>query len=201
MKLAHRAINIIAFLFLSNFASAGLISSVVGDKDCFGTLDACVEDGSTWLAGGWAAVTAEADDPLFTDRLISTAETQSWNHSFSAAAYSSAFLDIRTVGIADIAGPIDVFVDGVLAGSMPLDGFGHILVETFTFGFNASLLSDGFATVSFTPASSSDAWAIDYSEIRAETASVPEPGSLALLGLGLAAIGLSRKRRDIKVSF
>ena len=184
----------IIFSCMSVFASAGLLTSVVGDKDCFGTLDACIEDGSAWLTGGWGAVTAEVDDPLFTDRVINTGATQSWDHGFSAGTYSSAFLDIRTAGMADIAGPIDVFVDGILAGSMPLDGFGHIIVETFSFGFDASLLSDGLATVSFTPASSGDSWAIDYSEIRAVTSSIPEPGSFALLGLGLACLGFSRQK-------
>ena len=166
--------------------------SLYGDKDCFGTGGACVEDSVTWLPGGWGSVTATVSDPAFTDRESFSGgflgATATWTHTFAAGSYTGGLLSIRTAGIADINGPYDVYVDGVLVGSMPLDGFGHILVETFTFAVSSALLADGSATVSF-DTGSGDSWAVDYSEITADVgAGVPAPGTLALVGLGLLAM-------------
>ena len=185
--------GIIATWLFSSSAYAVTVTSLYGDKDCFGTGGSCVEDGVTWVAGLWGGIVADASDPIWTDRHYFSGETATWTHTLAAGTYTSASLSFLTAGIADIAGPYDVFVDGVLVGQMPYDGPGHILPETFTFGFDASLLSDGMATVSFTT-DSGDSWAVDYAEIIAE-ADVPEPAILALMGLGLVGIGFSRRKR------
>lgn len=169
-------------------AQASAVTSLVGDKDCFGTGGVCTE--GVWLPGGWS-IFSTGSDPAFTDRVINTSATQSWTHSLTAGSYSSATLTFRTAGIADITGPYTIYVDGTAVGALPLDGYGHIEVQTFSFAINPLLLADGLATVSFTP-NSSDSWAIDYAEIVA-TGSVPEPTSMALVALGL--IGLAGKSR------
>ncbi|MFV0513110.1 MAG: hypothetical protein ACK5MY_05690 [Jhaorihella sp.] len=174
-------------------AASAAVLDLIGDKDCFGAGGACTE-GAT-LPGGWGAVTQGGGDPAFTDIHTSSGGTTSWTHSFGAGTYTGGMLSIRTAGIADIAGPYDVLVDGVSVGMMPFDGFGHILVETFTFAVGAALLADGMATVSFDSVSG-DSWAIDYSELTADMAAIPVPASLPLLGgalFGLIAFGRRRK--------
>lgn len=173
-------------------ASAAPLSSLLGDKDCFGTGGVCTE--GDWLPGGWS-LSATGSDPSFTDRVLNTSATQSWTHNVVAGNYASAILTFRTAGIADIAGPYDIFADGVVVGSLPLDGFGHIIVETFSFALDPTMLLDGLVNISFTP-NESDSWAIDYSEIVYDGAEVPEPESLLLVGLGL--LGLVGARRKLR---
>lgn len=183
----------LAFALPMAAAQATPVTSLVGDKDCFGTSGVCTE--GVWLPGGWS-IFATGTDPSFTDRVMNTSATQSWTHSLAAGAYSSATLSFRTAGIADITGPYTVYVDGFAVGVLPLDGYGHIEVQTFSFNINPLLLADGLATVSFT-ANSSDSWAIDYSEIVANSA-VPEPTSMALVGLGLLGLAGKSRRKAVK---
>lgn len=165
-----------------------------GDKDCFGTGGACVEDGVTW-ALSWGEESADASDPIWTDRTYSSGETASWTHTFTAGAYTSAFLTFRTAGIADISGPYDVIVDGEVVGQMPYDGYGHILAKTFSFAIDSSYLLDGILEVSFSTVSG-DWWALDYAEITASP--VPVPGAIFLFGPALLGlVGLGRKRKAL----
>lgn len=188
----------VAFFLLMPAASFAAID-LLGDEDCFGTNDVCLEDGSTWLPGGWAAVTSTVDDPPFTDTQISDGAIVSFTHTLSPGSYSNTSFEMRTLGIADIAGPYDVLIDGVVVGQMPLDGFGHILVETFVFPFDPALLSDGSVTVSFDP-EPGDSWAIDYSKITygdGEATPVPTLSQWALIVLTMlmAAFGYLRLGR------
>jgi len=181
---------LLAALAIPLIAQAGSIS-LVGDKDCFGTNGVCVEDGSTWLPGGWGSV-VNVGDAYPTDTGMATGSLVSWTHTFAPGGYFGAMVTMRTAGFADIAGPYTLFADGASVGAFPIDGTGHILVETFSFSLTDAMVADGSVTFSFTPGSG-DFWAFDYIEITADTGTVPVPGTLALAGLGLLGLGLRRR--------
>lgn len=174
-------------------AASAAVVDLVGDKDCFGTGDVCAEGVAPFP---YTDVTPGVGDVAPFDHWNITSSTQSWTHSYAAGAYSSASLALRTIGIGDVAGPYDVFVDGTKVGEIPYDGFGHLIIETFTFSGAGvmALLNDGSATVSFTP-SSTDGWSIDYSELTLNMSAIPVPASLPLLGGALLFGGWVARRR------
>ena len=179
-----------ATLALPLAAGASSIS-LFGDKDCFGSGGACTEGVNL---AHWGVVSTGGADPAPTDQRISTGLPVSWTQTFAPGSYADALVTLRTAGIADIAGPYTLFADGVALGVMPLDGFGHRQVESFSFAVDGALLADGSVDFSFTP-SSGDLFAIDYAEITGRSVSaVSAPGTLALAGLALAAL-LGRRRR------
>ncbi len=185
---------LLAALAFTNTVNATVITDLYGDKDCFGTNAICTE--GVTVPGGYSAVTSEPSDPTWTDTWTSGG-SPTWSHSIAAGSYSTASISISTAGIADIAGPYSVFVDSVLVGSMPKDDFGHVLVELFTFAFDAALLADGLAQVSFSSIDTGDGWAIDYAELIATTSDspVPAPTPLALLVLGMVSLRLTRHNK------
>ena len=175
-------------------AAAASLTDLEGDKDCFGTGGACVEDGVTWVPGLWGAEAQDATDPADMD-VLKTGGTGTWTHSFAPGAYTNASVSFLTAGIGDIRGPYDVFADGTRIGEIPFDGGGgHILAETFTFAVPDGLLTDGSLTISFT-AVSPDAWAVDYSELTARMNVIPLPAAGALMLGALAALGAAGRRR------
>jgi hypothetical protein len=176
-------------------ASAAALTDLEGDKDCFGTGGACIEDGVTWVPGLWGAEMQDASDPADMD-IFRSGGTGTWTHTFAPGAYTNASLSFLTAGIGDIGGPYDVFADGTKIGEIPFDGgTGHILAETFTFAVPVGLLADGSLTVSFAVTTSTDAWAVDYSELTADMDVIPLPAAGALMLGALAALGAAGRRR------
>jgi hypothetical protein len=185
--------------FIASSANATLISNTVGDSDCFGLGGSCA-DGDLWrdeLGGIFFTDYRDAGDVATASHtdIWSTLTNPTWVHSYSLGGEApiSAFFDLFIAGFADI-GSIDLLADATVIATYDFTN----QFQTFH-ALTAAVplaLIDGSTSFSLS-SSGSDGFIIDSSTLRIETssASVPEPASIALIGLGLAGIGISRKRK------
>lgn len=175
--------------FSSLVANAGVITTLYGDKDMTGT-----------YTGGVG----------ITDVDLGGASSRSWTQTFAAGPLLSGSVSIGHSADGFMGPGAVLKLDGVTIGSLtdldncggagdPGRGCDYIgslyTVDTFNLTPYLSLLKDGVAVFTITLNTSGDSWALDFSELKLTTGSVPEPGTVSLLGLALAGLWVGAKRK------
>ena len=187
----------LALVLAGGSAGATTITSTVGDLDCFGLGGTC-EDGDLWrdeLGGVFFTDYRDAGDLLtapHTDIWDSPGDV-SWDHTYVLGGTPiAASFEFRIAGFADVA-LASLFIDGVLAATY--DFSNPFLFQTVHFLTVLVPLSaiDGSTSFMLTT-SNGDGWIMDSSTLTIETADVPEPGTMLLLGAGLIGISVLRRR-------
>jgi PEP-CTERM motif len=198
-------LSVMACLLLAvSMASAGTVTSLYGDIDCFGLpgVTSC-PDGSNWETGLGGVFFTDYRDP---GEKASNSATDIWAApgnvmwtmpSYSDAGALSASLSIKIAGIADINAPYTVLFDGTSIGTIPLNTNANAYQEVLTYTFSVPVaLLNGADTVAI-PNTAGDGFIIDYAQLDVNTGggTIPEPATFGLLLLGVGALGAAKVRR------
>lgn len=192
----------IAALFLTTFciqSNAGLISSTVGDIDCFGLGGACA-GGDLWrdLGGSFFSDYRSAGDittASHTDQWFAPSGP-AWTHTYALGGETAttAFFDLFIAGFADV-GTVNLLADATIIATYDFSGLFetvHALTAAVPLG-----LIDGSTLFTLTTGGG-DGFAIDHSVLRIETtggSTVPAPATLALLALGLISLSWQNRKK------
>lgn len=189
-----RLIFTLVILFTSTTGSAAIITDLVGDMDGFGI-------GATNGAAFDFLPLIGSGDGDGTDQWTSSDLVLSHNYDLTGlGAVVSATLEVFSGGQGHL-GLSSVYIDNQFVGNLTDGETDQNIAWLNTFDLSSFLpILDGSNSVRI-DVPQFDGWVLDYSRLVIETAestSVPEPGTLALLGLGLAGIGVSRRSKKVK---
>jgi hypothetical protein len=191
-------------LGLATSAAHASIVSMVGDEDAFGLRPngTFVADGTLFssdLGGEFERNYQKPGDPWFTD-YVTVVKSPTYAHAYTLDGTArTATLALRFVGIADNGfGPYFVTFNGTRVGTITQDTsrLASIKVRNFAFNVPVGLLTgNDTVNVSVNPTTTgnADTFGMDFSRLSIVTQAVPEPATIAVLGLGLVA--LRRRRR------
>jgi len=199
--------SIYGLCMIGLFALSGSVSAVtmtIGDNDGYGygiadgaTLPATAVPGCSWCFDNRSAgELAATDGSQFTDFQEYQAPVV-FSFLFDTTPdtiVSNAVFSMDVTGIQSIFGSSTLLLDGhnVSAG-LPIDQ-GAWGSGVYSFNVDSSWLLDGMLDVSFT-GGNNDHIGFDYFELSYDAARVPEPASLALMGLGLIGLGFAKSKK------
>lgn len=177
----------LALVLVGGTASAAVVNSSYGDID------------------GYAQTNGFAG--TITDTYLGGAQSWSQNVAFSGTIKSATIeVGYAALGFYSPAGVPRLFLDGQLVGSLKdMDacdgsaapgvvdcGLGNYTTQLLTIS-NLDTLKDGIGNFTI-ETYYGDGWVLDYSKLTLITAEVPEPSSVALLGLGVFGVVASRRK-------
>jgi hypothetical protein len=197
----------LVLIALSFVEAKATIIDLVGDKDGFGLpgAPAVPPDGTLWVddLGGilYYPNLFDGSDSWPTDVWFSGFGVFNYVHTYSLGGLTptSATLDIQIAGIHDINQDIPYYlmIGYDIIGTIPANYNENAFQEVIRYSFNIPIeyISGTFGFVISASDTWGDAYIINFSELRIETAPVPEPSTMLLLGSGLVGLlGLGSRR-------